>query len=146
MFIIETKNTLPEQFRAGIDVTNKSLIAEKMYSLFFLSRQAYREVYEKIQEFPILFTLRIIEGYSITEYRGLSYAKDANSLFNFINEQREKNMNIPGRAWQPGPSDTIKLYDSFTTPDHVFQLLESNETLNHVSLDNNNVISKVQDI
>jgi hypothetical protein len=141
MFVVQTKNTLKEEFREGIEITNKALIVEKLYSETFVSKKIFLEAFNQLKKFPILFSMKTVEGYTVTEYRGFSDKYEATNFLNFLIALRETNIRMADRSHQPSEEDTMLIFTAYENEDFI-KLTENYEPL---PLNIDNIIFKVQE-
>jgi len=98
-FLITSKNSLPAQFREGIDVTDKKAIAEKLIVESFLTRLNFLEAVESYSSVDINHFFRVVEDYTVTTMAFVNTEEDANKLVNLFITTRNKNANQIGRSW-----------------------------------------------
>ena len=98
-FLVTTKNTLPEQFREGIEVTNKTAIAEKLILESFLTEENYRVAVMLYYSVQINSFFRLVEDYTVISMTCVNTEEEANSLVSIFNAIRDKNASQIGRTW-----------------------------------------------
>ena len=98
-FLVTIKNTLPEQFREGIEVTNKTAIAEKLILESFLTEENYRVAVMLYSSLQINSFFRLVEDYTVISMTCVNTEEDANSLVSIFNAIRDKNASQIGRTW-----------------------------------------------
>jgi hypothetical protein len=98
-FLITSKNSLPEQFREGIEVTNKTAIAEKLILESFLTKDNYSEAAMLYSSMQIYSFFRLVEDYTVTGIFCVNTEEDANALVTIFSAIRDKNASQIGRTW-----------------------------------------------
>ena len=98
-FLITSKNSLPEQFREGIAVTDKQMIAEKLILESFLTQLNFLEASVLYSSVTINGFFRTVEDYTVTGITCVNSEEDANTLMNIFTTIRDKNATQIGRTW-----------------------------------------------
>jgi hypothetical protein len=99
LFLLTTINALPEQFRTGIEIDNKSGIAEKLISESFLTKENFTIALMLFKTVSNLGSYRVVDGYTVTNTICFDTEEDAQTIYSIIMAQRQKNSNDIGRTW-----------------------------------------------
>lgn len=137
LFLVTTKNELPERFRSEIDVANKSAIAEKLISESFLNFDNFESALQAFQSVNKVAKYRTVDGYSVTNITCVPTEEDANNLKNIYTAQREKNATQIDRDWTHPENPNDILITSITEND--WAAYEANLVENHVQITYNNL-------
>ena len=137
LFLLTTKNSLPEQFRASIDISNKTGIAEKLISESFLTFENFTAARELFNTIEKLASYRSVENYTVTNVTCLSTESAANDLKNLLIQLRQKNATELERGWtHADDSDHIVIT---TILDEEWEAYQANLIASHVTVDYNNL-------
>lgn len=138
LFLLTSTNTLPEQFRSGIEIDNKSGIAEKLISESFLTRANYNTA---LNLYKVVFNIgsyRVVDGYTVTNTTCLTTEEDANILYNIVMAQRQKNSSEIGRTWTH-PTDALPVITPVTETEW-FETMQSNLADTHTPINPENLV------
>ena len=136
-FLITSKNTLPEQFREGIDITDKQAIAEKLIVESFLTQLNFLEAVENYSSVYINHFFRLVEDYTVTNMSIVNSEEDATRLVNIFITTRDKNANQIGRSWTHPEDPNQYVVTALSDEELVTLLVESYEQ--HVTIDVGNL-------
>jgi hypothetical protein len=137
LFLLTTKNTLPEQFQASIDVSNKTGIAEKLISESFLTRENFIAALESFKTIQKLGVFRLVDGYTVTNITCLLNETAANDLRNLLIQLRQKNANELTREWTH--ADDPNHIVITTIPEEEWGTYQANLTADHVKVNYENL-------
>lgn len=137
LFLVTTKNALPEQFCSEIDVANKSAIAEKLISESFLNLDNFVSALEAFQSVNKVASYRTVNEYTVTNVTCVATEEDANNLKNIYLAQREKNATQIGRVWTHPENPNDILITSISESD--WAEYEASLVESHVKITYNNL-------
>jgi hypothetical protein len=123
-FLITSKNTLPEQFREGIEVTNKTAIAEKLILESFLTQENYIEARMLYASLQVNKFFRLVEDYTVISITCVNTEQDANVIVAIFNAIRDKNASQIGRTWTH-PEDPNQYVISSISADEWIELVDN---------------------
>lgn len=146
-FLLTTKNTLPEQFQSSISIEDKTAIAEKLIIESFMSRANFETAMAVNRSLPItkINTLRIVEGYTVTNMIFVATEQDAILLRDHYIAMKHANAQIPERSWVHPEEDSNKYTIREVSEEEWAQLLVSNTEFN-VMIDTTSLVFPLDQI